>query len=188
MDFLDRVKKGLGAAAESVSTAASRQMEILRLNREIGELKEDIDKFTLAAGKRALALRAGGKLTDGELNQLAESIQAAEGKITELQAELAHEEHPAEEAEAEAAAAAASAGIPVSGAAVSAPAAGPKCAKCGAALTPDQQFCQSCGQFVPRCSQCGKVAAGEGAFCAECGGRINRGPAAEATEPPAATG
>jgi hypothetical protein len=54
-----------------------------------------------------------------------------------------------------------------------APAAGPACSNCGAALSPGAKFCPACGTAVPAgprfCSQCGSELSPGAKFCAQCG-------------------
>ena len=81
MGFLDKLKKGIDSAAEAVSSTAAQQTEIFRLQRQIGELKEEIQRHTMAIGERALEMHAAGQLSDPTIDQAADLVAQAQAKM-----------------------------------------------------------------------------------------------------------
>jgi predicted nucleic acid-binding Zn-ribbon protein len=84
MGFLDKLKKQIDGAAETLSSAAAQQSEMFRINRQIAELKEEIDRQTMTAGRRALDLYAAAQLSDKAIADAARRVSEAEATISEL--------------------------------------------------------------------------------------------------------
>jgi hypothetical protein len=148
MSLLDRIRDQIDKSAEAIGTAAARQSEILRLRRQVGELKERVDSHTRAAGRRALEMQEAGELTDAAVAEAGAQVKDAQAQMAELEAALQQLQPKA--------------GAPQEGATR-------QCPKCGAVVPATSAFCSGCGASFPRCPNCGAIASADDRFCAGCG-------------------
>lgn len=85
MTFWDRVQRGVGQAAKE----AQKQATIAKLNLDITGVKGDIRKKVEATGDVTLKLYRDGELTHAAIAGLVEEISALEGRIQELEKQIA---------------------------------------------------------------------------------------------------
>lgn len=130
MDFFDKMKDGLSKGIDTIGTKGKELMEETQVQLQISSLRGKRREALEQLGSLAHDLFKKGALVDEGAKVVCAGIDSLDQQIAAKQAELRHE----------------------SGAAVSAPAAGPAPApaqcECGAENTAGVKFCPACGKKI----------------------------------------
>ncbi len=165
MTFFDRLKH----AAENLADGASRQVNVLKLQNELGTVEAEADRMYAEAGRRGRELFRRKLIMDSEFAVIMRRIDALEEQLTELRGRVqaVQQSTGSGSADMPAPAAPTAAAPPVAPAAVPAPApvqpmpapapappptttapATPDalCPQCGARVAESAKLCPECGE------------------------------------------
>jgi RNA polymerase subunit RPABC4/transcription elongation factor Spt4/cell division protein FtsL len=156
MAFFDK----LSEIAKTATDKAGVAVEVTKLNTKIGSERSKINNLKTQIGEFFIAQYEAGTTFQPEVMDLFAQIDACNGAIVELQAEIARvKEEKTEPATAP------------SGAAV-------VCPSCGAQVGPGKKFCPECGGKLDAapaskaCASCGAQIPADVKFCPECGSPV----------------
>lgn len=147
--------------AEVAKFKTNQMMKVNKVQGEINQLKQEIDKLRLQIGDQVLALRAAGTPIP-QVEETCVALDALQAQIQEklAQIEVIKAEQP--------------------------PAGPPQCPKCQTVVQPGATFCPKCGAALPAppppapipaappaaCPKCGTPVTPGTAFCMNCGEKL----------------
>jgi hypothetical protein len=176
MSFFDKLKN----AAEQIADSGTKQVEILKLQSQLGHTETELERIYAEAGKRARQMYRSKLLLDAEMDGIMKRIDEQEAHIDDLRRQVQDVQRgeapaspaPAAAPSAPAAAPPATVSIPqvASQPAVGAPtdtqvyrppvAAAPPGTEVEPGAPPPDELCPECGKLIPAnarfCEHCGK--------------------------------
>lgn len=183
MSFFDKLKN----AAEQIADSGAKQVEILKLQNQLGHAETELDQIFVEAGKRARELHRSKLLLDNEMDVIMKRVDEQCARIDDLRQQVQDVQRgEAPEAPAPAPAAPAPVSAPVASApvsipqvasqpAVGAPAEAPVYRPPVAAPAPGTEVEPGAPPPDVLCPECGKLVPAEAKFCEHCGKKLTEG-------------
>ena len=158
MAFLENIGKRVGEAAQAAAKKSGELVEVTKLNVQIGQEEDKIERLYAQIGKSIYKAFAVGEETDSSVAVVCEQIKTVEININSLRDKISEIKNVK------------------------------TCANCGAEMERTQMFCSKCGERsqpapqpeaedVPSpepvsCPNCGTTLPAEAEFCTNCGNKL----------------
>ncbi len=82
MSFLNKLGKGVGAAAEKAKFEADKALKLNRMNSELGDLNNQLQSVTASVGAKVLELRAAGQIQLPDLDALFNQVETLKAQAS----------------------------------------------------------------------------------------------------------